>query len=82
MVKPTLIGIPLSKVGDRLRNLSKSLEQHGMALKADTGVHINCTKDGETAISCVLEVYLYDAEEQFNAAKKKVDAREENGKEK
>lgn len=64
MVKPTLIGIPLSKVGDRLRNLSKSLEQHGMALKADTGVHINCTKDGETAISCVLEVYLYDAEEK------------------
>ena len=64
MVKPTLIGIPLSKVGDRLRNLSKSLEQHGMALKADTGVHINCTKDGETAINCVLEVYLYDAEEK------------------
>lgn len=64
MVKPTLIGIPLSKVGDRLRNLSKSLEQHGMALKADTGVHINCTKDGKTAINCVLGVYLYDAEEK------------------
>ena len=68
MAKSTLIGIPLSKVGDRLRNLGKSLEQHGMDLKADTGVHINCTKDGETAISCVLEVYLFDA-------------REENGKE-
>lgn len=64
MAKSTLIGIPLSKVGDRLRNLGKSLEQHGMALKADTGVHIDCTRDGETAISCVLEVYLYDAEEK------------------
>lgn len=68
MAKSTLIGIPLSKVGDRLRNLDKILEQHGMVLKADTGVHINYTKNGETAISCVLEVYFYDA-------------REENGKE-
>lgn len=64
MSKHTLIGIPLNKVGDRLRNLGKSLEQYGMTLKADTGVHINCTRDGETAISCVLEVYLYDAEEK------------------
>ena len=64
MAKFTLIGIPLSKVGDRLRNLSKSLKQHGMALKADTGVHINYTKNGETAISCELEVYFYDAEEK------------------
>lgn len=64
MAKSTLIGIPLSKVGDRLRNLGESLQHHGMALKSDTGVHINCTKDGETAISCVLEVYLYDAEEK------------------
>ncbi len=59
-----LIGIPLNKVGDRLRSLGESLEQHGMALKTDTGVHINCTRDGETATSCVLEVYLYDAEEK------------------
>ena len=64
MAKHTLIGIPINKVGDRLRNLGESLEQYGMALKADTGVHINCTRDGETAISCALEVYLYDAEEK------------------
>ena len=64
MAKTSLIGIPISKVGDRLRNLDKILEQHGMVLKADTGVHINFTKNRETAISCVLEVYLYDAEEK------------------
>lgn len=60
----TLIGIPLKEVGDRLRALGESLEQNGMALKADTGVHINCSRDGETAISFILEVYPYNKEEE------------------
>lgn len=55
-----LIGIPLSEVGDRLRALDESLKQNGMALKADTGVHIDCSRDKETALSFVLEVCLFE----------------------
>ena len=57
------IGIPLSEVGDRLKTLNESLLQNGMALKADTGVHIDCNRDGKTATSFILEVYLFEKEE-------------------
>ena len=59
MVTGTLIGIPLSEVGDRLKALNESLEQNGMALKADTGVHIDCNRNEKTATSLILEVYLF-----------------------
>ncbi|MBR2724889.1 MAG: hypothetical protein IKB72_05580 [Ruminococcus sp.] len=61
MAKCTLVGIPLNEVGDRLTALSESLEQNNMALKADTGVHISCCREGE-ALSLVLEVYLFREE--------------------
>ncbi len=51
------IGIPLEEVGDKLKALDESLRQNGMALKADTGVHIDCSRD-KTALGFVLEVVL------------------------
>jgi hypothetical protein len=65
MIRHTLIGIPLDEVGDKLKALDKSLRENGMALKADTGVHIDCNRD-ETAIGFVLEVVLLGKEEKEN----------------
>jgi hypothetical protein len=65
MISHTLIGIPLSEVGDRLKSLDESLRQNGMALKADTGVHIDCNRD-KTAVGFVLEVVLLGKEEKEN----------------
>lgn len=59
------IGIPLEEVGDKLKALDESLRQNGMALKADTGVHIDCNRD-KTAIGFVLEVVLLGKEEKEN----------------
>lgn len=52
-------GIPLEEVGDRLKALDESLRQNGMALKADTGVHIDCSRD-KVALGFVLEVVVLD----------------------
>lgn len=57
------IGIPLAEVGDRLKALDESLLQNGMALKADTGVHIDCSRD-KVALGFVLEVILFKKEEE------------------
>lgn len=57
------IGIPLDEVGDRLKALDESLKQNGMALKADTGVHIDCSRD-KTAVGFVLEVVVFDKGEE------------------
>ena len=62
MVSHTLVGIPLSEVGDRLKALDESLRKNGMALKADTGVHIDCTRN-KTAVGFVLEVVVFGKEE-------------------
>lgn len=59
------IGIPLDEVGDRLKALDESLKQNGMALKADTGVHIDCSRD-KTALGFVLEVVVFKKEEKEN----------------
>ena len=56
------IGIPLEEVGDRLEALNESLLQNGMALKADTGVHIDCSRD-KVALGFILEVVLFNKEE-------------------
>lgn len=62
MVGTRGIGIPIEEVGDRLKALDESLKQNNMALKADTGVHIACSRD-KVALSFVLEVYLFEEEE-------------------
>lgn len=65
MASTGLIGIPLDEVGDRLKALNESLLQNGMALKADTGVHIDCSRD-KVALGFVLEVVLFKKEEKEN----------------
>lgn len=57
------IGIPIDKVGERLKALHESLMKNGMALKADTGVHIDCSRD-KVALGFVLEVVVFDTEEE------------------
>ena len=66
MLKPyscRTIGIPLEEVGDRLKALNESLLQNGMALKADTGVHIDCSRD-KIALGFVLEVVIFEKEKE------------------
>lgn len=65
MALMSTIGIPLEEVGDRLKALDESLRQNGMALKADTGVHIDCSRD-KVALGFVLEVVLFKKEEKEN----------------
>ena len=64
ITRNVFIGIPLSEVGNKLKTLNKSLEQHGMVLKAETGVHVNYSSDGEKAESFELEVFLINGEEK------------------
>ena len=56
------IGVPLEEAGDRLKALDESLRQNGMALKADTGVHIDCSRD-KIALGFVLEVVIFEKKE-------------------
>ena len=62
-VKYSKIGIPIAKVGERLKALHESLLENGMAIKADTGVHIDCSRD-KVALGFVLEVVIFDTEEE------------------
>ena len=62
-VKHVKIGIPIDKVGERLKALHESLVENGMALKAETGVHIDCSRD-EVALGFTLEVVVFDTEEE------------------
>ena len=59
----TRIGIPMDKVGKRLKALHESLVENGMALKAETGVHIDCSRS-EVALGFTLEVVVFDTEEE------------------
>ena len=63
MASMGMIGIPLKEVGDRLKALDESLKQNGMVLKADTGVHIDCSRD-RVALGFVLEVVVFNKEEE------------------
>ena len=63
MARMSIVGIPLEEVGDRLKALDESLRQNGMALKADTGVHIDCSRD-KVALGFVLEVVVFKKEEK------------------
>lgn len=62
-VKYSRIGIPIEKVGERLKALHESLVENGMALKAETGVHIDCSRDN-IALGFTLEVVVFDTEEE------------------
>lgn len=71
MVSMGRIGIPLEEVGDRLKALNESLLQNGMALKADTGVHIDCSRD-RVALGFVLEVVLFNRDGDIEEKKEDV----------
>lgn len=64
-IKYHKIGIPIDKVGERLKALHESLVENGMALKAETGVHIDCSRD-KVALGFALEVVVFDTEEEEN----------------
>lgn len=57
------IGIPIDKVGERLKALNESLMENGMALKAETGVHIDCSRD-KVALGFALKVVVFYTEEE------------------
>ena len=57
------IGIPFEEVGDRLKALNESLLQNGMALKADTGICIDCSRDN-LALGFVLNVVVFEKEKE------------------
>ena len=63
MVSMGRIGIPIEEVGDRLRALNESLLQNNMVLKADTGVHIDCSRD-KVALGFALEVVVFEREKE------------------
>ena len=54
------IGIPLSEVSDRLTALDECLHKNNMALKSETGVHIECVNGQEPyAIELNLSVVVF-----------------------
>ena len=59
------IGIPLSEVSKRLTALHECLLEHGMAIKSQTGVHIDCASSSEpVALGLTLEVVLMSTEQE------------------
>lgn len=60
------IGIPLSEVSDRLTALNECLCKNDMALKSETGVHIECLGRGQEpcAIELNLSVVVFSAKQE------------------
>lgn len=59
------IGIPLSEVSDRLTALDECLKKNDMALKSETGVHIECIKGQETyATELTLSVVVFSTKQE------------------
>ena len=56
--KQKQIGIPLSKVGERIVKLNEALKANNMALIAESDVNVCLYKDEKTAIGLKLEVVL------------------------
>ena len=63
------IGIPLSEVSNRLTALDECLRKNDMALKSETGVHIECLNGKEPyAIELNLSVVVFNTKrEEENA---------------
>ena len=57
------IGIPLNKVGERLEQLNEAIKGNNMAIKADSKIELDCSRN-ETALSVQLTVYLFDNNEE------------------
>ena len=59
------IGIPVTSVGEKLKELNKALEKYGMAVSSDYSARINGFPGRpDTVISAQLEVYFFTKEEK------------------
>ena len=57
------IGIPLTEVGERLRQLNEAIKANDMVIKADSDLNVELSRN-ETALSVRLTVYLFEKEEK------------------
>ena len=57
-------GIPLNKVGPRLLELEKAIEEHAMAIGAELDYHVDFVgTENERVRSATLTVYFFEKEE-------------------
>ena len=59
-------GIPLADVGSRLEELSKAIEEHDMAIGAETNCNLEITPVGKIARSATITVYFFQKHEVNN----------------
>ena len=57
------IGIPLSEVGERIRQLNEAIKANDMIIKAGSNLEVELSRN-ETALSCTLTVYLFEKEKE------------------
>lgn len=57
------IGIPLNEVGKRLEQLNEAIKGNNMALKADSKIELECSRN-ETALAVQVTIYLFDEKEE------------------
>lgn len=59
-------GIPLADVGSRLEELSKAIEEHDMAIGAETNCNLEISPFGKIARSATITVYFFQKQEVKN----------------
>lgn len=59
----TRIGIPLEKVGERLKQLHEAILANNMAIKSDSNINVELAR-ADTALAVQITVYLFDYEEE------------------
>lgn len=63
-------GIPLVEVGKRLKQLHEAILANGMAIKSDSNINVELTRE-DTALAVQLTVYLFDYEEEKENAEQR-----------
>ena len=61
-----MIGIPLDDVAPRLEELNKALEEHDMAIGAETTCNLEISHGGRIAKSATITVYFFQKHEVNN----------------
>lgn len=59
-------GIPLADVGSRLEELNKAIEEHDMAIGAETNCNLEITPVGKIVRSATITVYFFQKHEINN----------------
>lgn len=58
------VGIPVEEVGKRIATLNKILEEHNMAIGAESSYKVHCRYDSANTVESVnLTVYLFEDKE-------------------